>query len=217
MKKIVLSISLLASLLITSNVYSKEKSMNLNELKNFIKGGEWISITTELRPQEDRTGSGKIAPFYVSRNFQYFDNEKFKGTIISYADPTAKLPLVKFEFLGHLEWKGEHEVAKGAQKIDYVLDEGFKVTPLNKMFSDMLNKFTVEGLNKWEENKTQDILMKEFPLFNIKKGEIVKDHDLIYIFNDMLFMGSKHVDGRGFDKPENRPELLQIPLYRKKN
>jgi len=28
-------------------------------------------------------------------------------------------------------------------------------------------------------------------------------------------MGSKHVDGRAFDSPENRPTNLQIPLVKK--
>jgi hypothetical protein len=40
--------------------------------------------------------------------------------------------------------------------------------------------------------------------------------DRIYIYNDMLFNGSKNVDGRAFDKPENRPTNLQIPLVRQK-
>ena len=34
--------------------------------------------------------------------------------------------------------------------------------------------------------------------------------------NDMLFNGSKNVDGHAFDKPENRPTNLQIPLVRQK-
>ena len=40
--------------------------------------------------------------------------------------------------------------------------------------------------------------------------------DRIYMYNDMLFNGSKNVDGRAFDKPENRPTNLQIPLVRQK-
>jgi len=39
---------------------------------------------------------------------------------------------------------------------------------------------------------------------------------LIYILNDMMFWGAKHVDGRSFDKVENRPDNLQIPLVRLK-
>jgi hypothetical protein len=30
----------------------------------------------------------------------------------------------------------------------------------------------------------------------------------------MLFWGARNVDGRGFDKEENRPTNLQIPLVR---
>ena len=30
----------------------------------------------------------------------------------------------------------------------------------------------------------------------------------------MLFWGARNIDGRGFDKEENRPTNLQIPLVR---
>ena len=40
------------------------------------------------------------------------------------------------------------------------------------------------------------------------------DYDLIYIYDGMLFNGSKNVDGRAFDKTENRSTNLQIPLVR---
>lgn len=201
-----------------NNVISKEKEykvMKLTELQNFVIGGEWISISVELRPFEDRLGTGKIQPFYVSRSFQYFTENEFEGSIISYADPFGQVPLVKFTFKGHTIWGKEHQIKEGAFEIDYILDKAFEVTPLNVMFADQLNLMPVEGLNKWELNKMQDIKGKEFPLFGIKKGEIVGDYDLIYINNNMLFMGSKHVDGRGFDKPENRPTNLQVPLIRK--
>jgi hypothetical protein len=189
--------------------------MSIEQIKKFIVGGEWISIAPELRPFEDRTGTGKISPFYVSRNFQYFPNDKFVGTIISFGDALGNIPLVKFTFKGHNVWQGEHPITKGAYKIDYILDEAFEVTPLHQIFAENLNLAPSKGLNKWEVNVTQDIKGKEFPLFGIKEGEIVGDYDLIYIFNDLLFMGAKHVDGKGFDKPESRPTNLQIPLFRK--
>jgi hypothetical protein len=31
----------------------------------------------------------------------------------------------------------------------------------------------------------------------------------------MMFWGARNVDGRGFEKPENRPTNLQIPMFRK--
>lgn len=189
--------------------------MKVEQIKTYIQGGEWVSITPELRPFEDRLGTGKIEPFYVQRNFQYFPNDRFEGSILSSADPFGQMPLVKFTFKGHIIWGQAHPIAEGAFEVDYILDEGFEVTPLHPMFADQLNSAPVDGLNAWETGVTQDIKGKEFPLFGVKAGETVGDYDLIYIFNDMLFMGSKHVDGRGFDKPENRPTNLQVPIHRK--
>jgi hypothetical protein len=40
------------------------------------------------------------------------------------------------------------------------------------------------------------------------------EFDLVYLANDMLFWGARHIDGRGFDTEENRPTNLQIPLAR---
>lgn len=188
---------------------------NLEAIQQFIQGGEWTSISIELRPFEDRLGTGKIQPFYVRRKFRYFPENRFEGTIISYADAFGKVPLVQFTFKGHTVWGGPHEIAPDAFEIDYLLDEAFEVTPLNSLFAEQLNMAPVKGLNHWEAGVMQDIKGKEFPLFGIKEGETVGDYDLIHIHNNMLFMGSKHVDGRGFDKPENRPTNLQVPLERR--
>ena len=205
-------------ILLITNIYGSfimpQNKNIVNEIKDFIKSGTWKSLSVELRPFGDRLGTGKIQPFYVTRSFKYFDGDKFEGTILSYADPFGKIPLVQFVFKGHTNWGDEHPIAKGAFNIDYILDEAFEVTPLNQMFADNLNQAPVNGLNKWELNVMQDIKGKEFPLFGIKEDEIVGDYDLIYVHNNMLFMGSKHVDGRGFDKPENRPTNLQVPLER---
>ncbi len=185
------------------------------EISQFIQGGEWTSLSVELRPFEDRLGTGKIQPFYVQRIFKYLPQNQFEGSIISSADPYGKMPLVKFTFKGHVVWGKPHPIAQGAFEIDYLLDKAFEVTPLNPMFADNLNQAPSKGLNRWEVNVMQDIKGKEFPLFGIREGQVVGDYDLIYMHNGMLFMGSKHVDGRGFDKPENRPTNLQIPLERR--
>lgn len=188
--------------------------MTIDEIKKMIKGGEWTSIAVELRPSEDRAGSGIIDSFYVTRNFQYLDNDEFIGTIMIYGDPYGKIKMAKFTFKGQTIYGREHPIADGAYEIDYVLDKSFEVTPLHKMFADNLNQVQIDGLEPFRENVTQDIKGKAFPLFNIQQGQTVIDHDLIYIHNGMLYMGAKHVDGRGFDKPENRPTNLQIPLER---
>ena len=71
-----------------------------------------------------------------------------------------------------------------------------------------------EGMSAFQNQVKKDILGKAFPMFHIEEGQIVGDYDLIYFKHGLLFMGAKHVDGTPFDKVENRPHQLQIPLER---
>ena len=190
--------------------------MTADQIKQFIQGGDWVSIATELRPSITKTATGAMQPFYCSRIFKYFPNDKFECAVINYADAGGKVPLVKIVIKGHNKWEGDHSIAAGAYKLNYLADESYEVTPLHQGFADAINKAPGTGLNKWEVNVTQDVKGKAFPAFGLTEGEIYIDYDLIYICNDMLFNGSKNVDGRAFDKPENRPTNLQIPLIRKK-
>ncbi len=188
-----------------------QQPKTLKEVKSYALG-EWESIAVELRPTEDRTGSGKITPTYLKRRFTYRPDDTFVGTITLFADNYGQLPLLEFEFKGQLNWGEEHPIAKGAWKIDYVLNNGFAVTPLNPQAAQMLNAGLPGNMSPFEANSKKDILGKAFPMFNIVEGQIVSDYDLIYFKNGLLFMGAKHVDGTPFDKPENRPHQLQIPL-----
>jgi hypothetical protein len=194
----------------------KQNTMTVEQIKQFIQEGEWVSIATELRPSISKSATGTIQPFYCSRAFKYTPGDKFECTVINYADPNGKVPLVKIVIKGHNLWQGEHPIAEGAQKVDYVADEAYEVTPLHQGFADAVNKAPSVGLNKWEVNVMQDVKGKAFPAFGLSEGQIYIDYDLIYIYNDLFFNGSKNVDGRAFDKPENRPTNLQIPLVRRK-
>jgi len=176
--------------------------------------GAWSSLSVELRPNEDRTGAGQVTPNYLRRRFTYLSADQFVGVITLYADNYGQLPLLEFEFKGHLRWGAPHPIAPGAWEIDYVLDESFGVTPLNPNAAAMLNQVPAPGLAPFEAGVKQDILQKAFPMFNVAAGQIVADYDLIYFSHGMLFMGAKHVDGTPFDRPERRPHQLQIPLLR---
>ena len=46
------------------------------------------------------------------------------------------------------------------------------------------------------------------------EGQNFKEYDLVYLAHEMLFWGARNVDGRGFDRDENRPMNLQIPMVR---
>ncbi len=186
------------------------------EIKEFIRGGEWVSIATEIRPSAAKTASGAPQPFYCSRRFVYSAPDAFECTVMNYADANGRIPLVRIIIKGRNVWGDEHPIASGAYNLDYVADAAYEVTPVHRGFADAANKFPAAGLGRWEVNVTQDVRGKAFPLFGLIEGQMYTDYDLIYIYEGMLFNGSKNVDGRPFDKPENRPTNLQVPLIRKR-
>ncbi len=188
--------------------------MTAAETRQFIQGGDWVSITPEVRPSLNRA-TGGIQPFYLTRLFRYAEDDRFECVVINYADPNAKVPLVNITIKGHNVWLGEHAIAPGAFAVNYVADEAYEVTPLHTGFADAANKISGDGFNTWQVNAMQDVKGKAFQLFGLDAGEVYIDYDLVYVFNGMLFNGSKNVDGRPFDKPENRPTNLQLPLIRR--
>jgi hypothetical protein len=188
--------------------------MTPEEIKEVIQRGQWVSITTELRPSSNKSPAGDILPFYCSRVFTYSAGDRFALTFMNYADPNGKMPLVKIEIRGHNTWGEPHPIAPGAYNLDYIADEAYEVTPLHQGFADVANRFPAKGLDTWQVGVTQDLVGKGFSLFSLVEGQIYVDYDLIYIYAGMLFNGSKNVDGRAFDRPENRPTNLQIPLVR---
>jgi hypothetical protein len=192
-----------------------QKTMTVEEIKKTLEG-TWVSIAPELRPSSLKNEDGTLKPFYLKRSFNYLAGDKFELEIINSADPYGKLPLSKLLIKGHMVWQGEHPIAKGAQKVDYTADESYEVTPLHQGFVDILNKLAGAEFEKWEVGKTQNILSKAFLPFGLAKGQLFKEYDLIYLYNDMMFWGARNIDGRGFDKEENRPTNLQIPLVRLK-
>jgi len=190
--------------------------MTVEEIKQFIQGGEWKSIAPELRPSSIKNADGSIKPFYLTRRFKVLPDGKFELEVINSVDPFGKVPLVKILLKGDMLWKGEHPIAAGAQKVDFTANEAYLVTPMIQGFADAMNQVASNGYNKWEVNVAQSILGKSFVPFGLTEGQIFSEYDLVYIFNDLMFWGARNVDGRGFDKEENRPTNLQIPLVRTK-
>ncbi|ANF51395.1 hypothetical protein A0O34_13130 [Chryseobacterium glaciei] len=186
----------------------------VEEIKKEILG-DWKSIAVEVRPSSFKNEDGTLKPFYLTREFSYLPEDKFQLEIINYADAFGEIPLVKMLIKGEVEWQGDHPVAEGAQKVDFTANESYEVTPLIQNFADVLNNLAKEGFNQWEVGKSQNIFKKKFIPFGLKEGDIFKEYDLIYLYEDMLFWGARNVDGRGFDTEENRPTNLQIPMVRK--
>ncbi len=188
--------------------------MTVQEIKQFIQGGQWKSMAPELRPSSIKNADGNIKPFYLRRTFTYLPGDKFELEVLNSVDAYGKVPLVKILLKGTMLWQGEHPIAAGAQKVDFTADEAYLVTPMIQGFADAMNQAASNGFNKWEVNAGQSILRKAFVPFGLLQGQVFSEYDLVYIFKDLMFWGARNVDGRGFDKEGNRPTNLQIPLVR---
>lgn len=188
--------------------------MNLEQVKKE-SIGRWESIAPEVRPSNTKNADGVLKPLYLTRKFSLLDGDKFELDVTSLADPYGKVPLARMSIKGHIEWRGEHPIAPGAQKVDFAADEEYSVTPMMQGFADVLNQYT-KGFNEWKVGETQSILKKAFAPFGLAEGQIFKEYDLIYPYDGMMFWGARNIDGRGFDTEENRPTNLQIPMVREK-
>jgi hypothetical protein len=175
--------------------------------------GSWESIAVEIRPSKSPDGS--LKPFYLRRAFKYEPSDRFELEIVNSADAFGAVPLARIRIVGHMSWQGPHPVAPGAQKVNFVADEAYEVTPLAQGFADVLNKVASAGYAPWAVNSTQSIFGKTFAPFALKEGTNFMEYDLVYLRGDLLFWGARNVDGRGFDTEQNRPTNLQIPLLRK--
>jgi len=191
----------------------KIPAMPLDDLKAQLLG-DWSSLAPELRTSSLKNPDGSLKPFYLRREFRYLAGDRFELTITNFADPFGRVPLARILIRGHVLWRGDHPIATGAQKVDFVADEGYEVTPLIPGFADLLNQVAAKGYAKWEIGAAQSVFGKTFVPFGLVEGRNFMEYDLVHLSHGLLFWGARHIDGRGFDSEENRPTNLQIPLAR---
>lgn len=189
-------------------------AMPLDDLKTQLLG-DWTSLAVELRPSAQKNADGSLKPFHLRRDFRYLAGDRFELTIHNFADPFGKVPLARIVIRGHMQWQGDHPVAPGAQKVDFIADEAYEVTPLLPGFADVLNQVAAQGYEKWTPGTAQSVFGKSFAPFGLSAGKHFMEYDLVHQSHGLLFWGARHVDGRGFDTEANRPTNLQIPLARK--
>lgn len=193
---------------------AKAIDMDIAAIKKTLLG-DWQSIAPEVRPSTIKNADGSIKPFYLKRTFKYLPSDRFELEIVNSADPYGAVPLARIKIGGHMLWQGSHPIAPGAQKVDFIGDESYEVTPLAPGFADVLNKVAPAGYAPWVVNTPQSIFGKNFAPFALKEGTNFMEYDLVYVKGDLLFWGARNIDGRGFDTEQNRPTNLQIPLIRK--
>jgi len=188
--------------------------MTLDETKRAI-AGNWASLATEVRPSAQKNADGTLKPFYLKREFKALPEDRFELSLVNSADAYGQVPLARILIRGHMLWRGDHSIAQGAQKVDFVADEAYEVTPLLQGFADMLNRVAADGYAKWEVGHAQSGFGKTFAPFGLTADKHFMEFDLVYVSSEMLFWGARHIDGRGFDTAANRPTNLQIPMARR--
>jgi hypothetical protein len=213
---LVLAIAVTAAVSQAPNTQRKAGDMqtDVTKIKDAMLG-DWESIAPEVRPSASKNADGTLKPFYLKRSFRYLPSDRFELEIINSADPHGAVPLARIKIGGHMIWQGSHPIAPGAQKVDFIADDSYEVTPLAQGFVDVLNKIATTGYTTWTIRAPQSIFGKTFAPFGLKEGTNFIEYDLVYLRNDLLFWGARNIDGRGFDTEQNRPTNLQIPLVRK--
>ena len=76
-------------------------------------------------------------------------------------------------------WQGDHAIAPGAQKVDFVADTAYEVTPLLQGFVDVLNNVAKDSYEIWEVGKSQSIFGKTFVPFGLVAGTNFKEFDMV--------------------------------------
>src|SRR5579871_2148808 len=123
--------------------------MTLEQIRQSLLG-DWTSLAPELRPSAAKNPDGTLKPFYLRRDFKALPDDRFELSIDNFADPYGKVALARLLIRGHMFWRGEHPIAPDAQKVDFVADEAYEVTPLLQGFADVLNQVAAEGYATWE-------------------------------------------------------------------
>src|SRR5438552_3590547 len=132
--------------------------------------GEWASLAPELRPSAIKNADGSVKPFYLTRAFKYSTDDTFELLVINSADAYGKIPLVRIVIRGHIVWQGDHPIAAGAQRVKFIADQAYEVTPVAQGFADALNHVASTGFNRWEVNSVQSIMGKAFAPFGLAEG-----------------------------------------------
>src|SRR5258708_9944154 len=174
--------------------------------------GNWESIAPEVRPSASKNADGSLKPFYLRRAFKYLPSDRFELEIVNSADPYGAVPLARSKIGGQMLWQRPHPIAPGAQKVDFVADESYEVTPLAQGFADVLNKVASDGYGAWALNTPQSVFGKNFVPFGLKAGTNFMEYDLVYLREDMLFWGARNITAADLIPSRTAPPTRRLRL-----
>jgi len=85
-------------------------------------------------------------------------------------------------------WQGSHPIAPGAQKVDFVADESYEVTPLPDFRCAQQGRLR-RIWGAWAVKQPPKRIRKNFSLRSESRTNFM-EYDLVYLRGDMLFWGA---------------------------
>ena len=153
--------------------------MNLEEAERAI-AGNWASLAPEVRPSAQRNPDGTLKPFDLKREFEALPQDRCGLSLLNSVDDHGQLALARILISGHLLWRGDHPIAQGAEKVDFLADEAHEVTPLLQGIADLLDRVAVDGELKWAVGQTQSVFGKSFAPSGLTAGQHVMALDRVH-------------------------------------
>lgn len=174
--------------------------------------GEWESLSCEVRPQKGKDG---VQSWYLKRKLRLTGAE-IEAEFMTYGDPGCKTPTMKLELGGRYSVVSDSNVVAGAKQADLTIDRYTRITPLADGFAGFLNSAGPGkcGTDTWLVGKAQEIKATGCTLLGVAPNVDVKEFEVLYVRDDLLFFAARPVDGSSPDSAEKRPTTLQIPLLR---
>ncbi|CAD8118841.1 unnamed protein product [Paramecium sonneborni] len=184
--------------------------LTLEELKQEIVKGVWISIAKEVRPGLD--SQGQVTTTFQTRQFTFPTDSSFNLVVTSFPGPGQTDALTEFEIVGKLEWEGDASaVVSGAQFAQFIVNELY-LTPKTEQLAAQFNQNLPQGIDPFKVNQKTNLTQKDFPAFGLTKDSQIKENDLLYQRENRLFLGARPVDGRRPFPTERRTYSLSDDL-----
>jgi Adenomatosis polyposis coli down-regulated 1 len=168
--------------------------------------GKWESVSNETRP------NAWGGTYFLKR---YFNNTENIATakLVFYTDDTYTHKNMTVIVSGPYKFIADSEIVEGAVKTDFHFDT-LKVTPHTPEAVDILmgGRASDSKLKPWQVNQEQTITEStNEAVLGMKIGEYA-EYDLVKVFDDMLYYGSRPSDGSAPDTEQKRATSLQVPL-----
>jgi len=124
-----------------------------------------------VRPSAAKNADGSLKPFYLKRAFKYLPSDRFELEIINSADPYGAGRSRASRSAAHAV-AGPHSIAPGAQKVDFIADESYEVTPLRGGFADVLKQGRNDRVRAMGRQRIPEHLRQELRSLRLKEGRL---------------------------------------------